>query len=351
MFIVWGTKSRQEDGGVVGDWCDQCGGVRFIGLTHYFRVSHVYYIPMGKGTYAGTLWRCTQCGKQEMCDMRTYARTLTQQEAWGRNMDEILQLTNPALHGRLSKQFAFQNEMAHRVQGIPSGPSYDVGNAPVQRAEVDPRMLEALNILGRFDVRREEVAAYLDRLQKWDYLTTSEREVLLHEIDAFTREDASFKAIVEFLKYLPTPSPDWMFGMGCVGYIVALIVGFSSVSFLQSWLWGPLFVIAALVLVVFCYSKIQTRYVRNWVNKVLIPRANQAHIDLSFFVSVLSELKSSSGLESRVNDMANNIATIADELAQRGQISLAPQTPMEQVRVEQTPIEQAPLAETEGSGG
>lgn len=36
MFVVWGSRSRQEDGGVVADWCDACHAPHFHRLVHYY---------------------------------------------------------------------------------------------------------------------------------------------------------------------------------------------------------------------------------------------------------------------------------------------------------------------------
>lgn len=202
-----GQKTRTEDGGVVADWCDVCGRVQLFRLTRIYSVGHVYYIPLGQGTLVGTARQCTLCGSERACDPSAYVCAMPQQEAMGRSVEDVLRATNPALESRLAKHRDFQHEMSQRVN---DAPSYDLGVAmPTgNTGSADQRMLAALQSLNGLDIRREDVANYLEQLRKWDYLATSEREVLLHEIEAFVKQDRETHAVINFLKTLPTPSPD-----------------------------------------------------------------------------------------------------------------------------------------------
>lgn len=206
MIFIWGKNTRKEVTGIVADWCDLCGGIRAFTLTNIYSVSHVYYIPLGKGTFVGTVRQCHQCGSEDNCDARLYVNPLSTDAMVGRTLDAILQITNPQLDATLKKQQDFQNELARRTPNNPSNiADFDLGIANIEQKTtgVDPRMLNALNVLGTFDMRRREVAEYMEQVRKWDYLTASERETLLTEINSFHKYETAMNAVVSLLRCFP----------------------------------------------------------------------------------------------------------------------------------------------------
>ena len=186
MLIIWGSKSRKEDGGVIADWCDVCRVPTFHGLVHVYRVGHIYYIPLGKGTYVGTNRKCAQCGTANSCNRNAYARSLTHQEALGRSIEEVLAATNPYFLEQIQKQRALENQVAQRM-APPTLPAFDLSPPSPPPVQPDPRMLAARQTLGSLDARDRNVSGFLERLQRWDYLTPPDREALLYEINAFVR--------------------------------------------------------------------------------------------------------------------------------------------------------------------
>lgn len=346
MFIIWGTKTREEDGGIVADWCDTCRAPSYHKLTHYFKVGHIYYIPLGKGTPAGTNRQCTQCGTTHSCNPSVYSRPLTHEEAIGRSFEEILQTTNPTLAETLHKQRAFEQQVAERIAQSADPATLASAVTPIG-GTADHRMLAALQTLGTLDARDKDVVQFMDRLQKWDYLTPSEREVLLHEISAFAAEDRKVNAALHFIKMLPTPTPNWISYLGCFGGLAILIGGFSTVPFLQSWLWGPLFVVGTTALLFFAYVKASDKAVRAWVEKTLVPQLRQRDVDVSYLVGLLASIKGNTGgVDEKIADMARNIDVIADELMSRGLLkleaesALAPPAPsMPEVPVQPAAVE------------
>lgn len=102
-------------------------------------------------------------------------------------------------------------------------------------------------------------------------------------------------------------------------WIVILVVGFSSVPFVQSWLWGPLFVIATFVVALMWYARVSAKKVRAWVNTVLVPRSQTTTINWMLFLAILSEMEAhQDGLDQRIKDMITNKDTIAEELMRLG---------------------------------
>ena len=322
MFVVWGTKSRQEEGGVIGDWCDVCHAPNFHRLIHFYKVSHIYYIPLGRGTYVGTNRQCAQCGTTNSCNMNAYPRAMTHQEAYGRSIEEVLAATNPFLLEQIQKQRSLEYQIAQRM-AQPALPSFDVATSSPPSGQADHRMMTALQTLRTLDARDRDVIGFTDRLQRWDYLSPSEREVLLHEIDAFAIDDHKVNAAIHFMRMLPTPTPGALTCLGCFGWFAIFVVGLAAVPFLQSWLWGSLYFIGSVVLWVFASGKATDRAVRGWVRKVLLPRSQQHNVDLRYFVGLLSGMKGNTGgYEEKIVDMVRNVDAIADELHKQGYLKM-----------------------------
>lgn len=309
MFVVWGTKLRTEDGGVVADWCTVCGAVHAFRLTNHFLVRHYQYIALGRGTYAHTSRKCVQCGAENICDPREYARILSSTEATGKTVEDILKTTNPRLGEQIQQRRDFQSEIERRMQeGVP-----ETGGG------LDPRMLAALDSLKDFDVRDETVTTYFVQLRKWDYLTLSEREVVLREIESFTNQQNAIKETIHFLKNLPAAEPGWVTPALFFSFVGALTIGFWTIPFLRSWLWGTLFVIAVLVITVSIGGAVSRGKVREWVGSILVPRGKIDRINFILLMEILDTMsKDTDGLEEKLKDMVTQLETIRAELNKRG---------------------------------
>ena len=60
MLIV-GDKIRKRNDGYCADFCPVCRAVRAFSITELNKVSHVYYIPLGRGESVGKEKACTVC--------------------------------------------------------------------------------------------------------------------------------------------------------------------------------------------------------------------------------------------------------------------------------------------------
>ena len=54
MFVVWGTKHKIKNVGVVGDRCEACGELAAFTVTDHFEAGHIYYISLTQGTLRAT---------------------------------------------------------------------------------------------------------------------------------------------------------------------------------------------------------------------------------------------------------------------------------------------------------
>jgi hypothetical protein len=107
MFIlIWGEKNRQERLGTVADWCPACRRPQAFAVTKYFRVSHIYYISLGRGSLVATARQCWECGRQYRCEEEDYAAFLPEAEAEQISLNELLQQSNPTLKEQLDTRRA-----------------------------------------------------------------------------------------------------------------------------------------------------------------------------------------------------------------------------------------------------
>jgi hypothetical protein len=95
MFIIlWGTKVRKEPLGAVGEWCHTCGKVRVFDVVKYHRASHLYYITIGRWKHISTLRECWRCGATYECRFGDYTAFLTDEEAKGLSLAQVVDRTN-----------------------------------------------------------------------------------------------------------------------------------------------------------------------------------------------------------------------------------------------------------------
>jgi hypothetical protein len=104
VIIIWGTKSRRERLGTVADWCPTCQGVQTFTVTKYFRVGHIYYISLGRGSLAATLRECWECGSQYHCEEEDYDEFLPEESVEQMSRSELVRQTNQYLEKRLQRQ-------------------------------------------------------------------------------------------------------------------------------------------------------------------------------------------------------------------------------------------------------
>jgi hypothetical protein len=104
VFVVWGTKTRREPWGAVADWCPACRAVRAFSVAKYFRVGHLYFIPLGRGSLRATVRECWECGAQYHCHTADYQQFVADEAAEQMSLAELVLQTNPWMEKRLRAQ-------------------------------------------------------------------------------------------------------------------------------------------------------------------------------------------------------------------------------------------------------
>lgn len=94
MFIVWGTKKVERNLGWVADYCPICNDTRTFRLIEMRMVSHIYYLPLGRGRPAGHVRWCKQCKYMQVSDPEKYSGTLKKNNV---PIEDLTDQTNPGL--------------------------------------------------------------------------------------------------------------------------------------------------------------------------------------------------------------------------------------------------------------
>jgi hypothetical protein len=89
---------------MVADWCPTCRGVQAFNVTNYFRVGHIYYISLGRGSLVATVRECSECGAQYRCEEDDYDQFFPEETVEQMSMSKLVRLSNRYLERRLQAQ-------------------------------------------------------------------------------------------------------------------------------------------------------------------------------------------------------------------------------------------------------
>ena len=93
MFIVWGRKVVRRKLGSVADFCPVCRNLGPFTLNVVRRVSHVYYIPLGRGDVLGHERTCQECRTPYQAKDTTYLQVARRRLPF----EELKRVTYPTL--------------------------------------------------------------------------------------------------------------------------------------------------------------------------------------------------------------------------------------------------------------
>ncbi len=162
MFIVWGTQSRQERLGMVADVCPYCRQLSAFTIVDHFRVSHLYYVPLGRGRHVQRSRQCGGCRQHFGFDPQRYAQPVSMPLAARMAADEMLYHTNPRLWARL--------------EGLERSLQHACGDEGA-----DERLRECARWVRWFATLGVETDAMLQSIGVWRSRTEDERDALLLE--------------------------------------------------------------------------------------------------------------------------------------------------------------------------
>lgn len=97
MFVFFGTKTREEQRGIVAEHCPRCGGVRPFKVIDYYHVGHLYYISVGRGSYQSSVVRCVDCQGEFAFVPHRYAEVIPTGAARNLSFEDLVGRSNPDL--------------------------------------------------------------------------------------------------------------------------------------------------------------------------------------------------------------------------------------------------------------
>lgn len=109
MLIVWGTKRVEKKLGWVSDYCPICDDARACRLIEVRMVSHVYYIPLGRGESAGHIRQCRHCKNKFTTDPTKYTRVTKDKRL---SVEALTDATNPTLIEGMAELFDLREKAA-----------------------------------------------------------------------------------------------------------------------------------------------------------------------------------------------------------------------------------------------
>ncbi len=110
MFIVWGTKRTERKSGWVADYCPICDDARACRLIEVRMVSHLYYIPLGRGELAAHLKQCKHCKNKFGTNPERYSGISKDKRA---SVETLTDETHPELIEGMAKLLDLRERAAH----------------------------------------------------------------------------------------------------------------------------------------------------------------------------------------------------------------------------------------------
>ncbi len=317
MIIIWGSKHRKNDLGVVAEWCDSCQSVQPAIVTEHYQVGHIYYIPLGKGTLKATSRQCMRCGGEFMAERSAYSAFLPAAQVRAVNTDDLMVRTNPGLADTIIERRQLEADLADQSTEL----SIDDEAPGATSGRPDPRVQEALSKLNQFDARDEDVRRFMGQLRSFASLDANGQAVLINEIDAYCDGNTKARQTVAFTRTLKSPP----FGTG--GCLLGLVVmvgaaaGIFALPFLQDWVWGSIVGVVAAGFGFVIYAILQGRATRAWVEKHVVPRMLEDQIDPQFFVGLLANIDTKDEeIDEKLREIAGEAEQIAEVLLEQGHL-------------------------------
>ena len=105
-MIIFGTTTREDVHGVVGDVCPECRRVRAFTVFDQFSSSHVYFIPIGGWTFHARIKKCWGCGNDFRARLKDYDDLIEHADAENMSLRRIVRKTNYPLAQWMAEQEA-----------------------------------------------------------------------------------------------------------------------------------------------------------------------------------------------------------------------------------------------------
>jgi len=321
MFFISGSNVRREEIGVVADLCPQCGRVRAHTISEYYRVGHIYFIPLGGGTLVGIGRECYACGAELQCDSHRYDRILDPGEADRMSLREIMEETNSRLVDFLESEGEFDRPVGRRepravadrrsADDSPTPPA-SAPPGPTLDAETEDRRAAAIRALAdHIDSDRQAVVLTRD-LRDVPRMSPTEREVLFERVDAFLDRCRRKADILRTVGNVAGSRPSG--GIGCLAGLLFAAVPLSAIWWVPlDWpTWGlVVYAIGLCIAGLIVAGFVMDLRDKHWLRGTLIPALEEADHDLGEAHEALAKVDR---CDSRIDESIRDVAGKADAL-------------------------------------
>ena len=237
FFFVSGSQSRRDELGVVADYCPRCRRIRPHRVAEYYRVSHVYFIPLGEGQNVGASRECFRCGTEYLCEPDDYATILDVSGARSLGLERLLRVTNPRLFRALEgegRDQEVQDQNPRPVRDVVAEPAPSRA-AATRRAGLDQateeRQTEALrNLSPHVDFDRQAVILSRE-LRELSQMAAGERDILFERVDEYLDRRRRLDAVLTLTEEAARSFPSGVTG---------LILGAVFLAAISAIWWVPL---------------------------------------------------------------------------------------------------------------
>jgi|GEM_PF-6436875 len=310
MFIIWGTKHKTKDVGMVVDRCESCRDTRIFLVTDHYEAGHIYWISLTQGAYKATSRKCNVCGSESICDKSEYDQIVPAADAKELEMADLLTLTNPRLYTII--------EQRKDLEAIATVSNPTDGEADGARLQL---MLNKLRELEGSDAAHE----LMTELEAWPTMTAEQRDDIVKQVDDLVVRTEMIQQTVRFIRNMSESFPqDPGCATGLFVFLAPLALFFMPMF--QNWPAGIALVVISLIVGVVAYIKVERTRVRNWVHKQLIPKAREQEIEYAVFLGLLSGIDGKDEtVDPKIRGMIGQLGEVVKILATEGLIELEQQ--------------------------
>lgn len=288
MRTFFGVINETHDLGVVAEHCPHCDRVTSCLLRRVRRGNYICFVKMAELSRESSCM-CTNClktfpGKPYW----SYAEVVPIRKARTLGIEDLLAKTNPILGDRI--------RLKEQIRELGGDECFVVAYDDVEGMRP-----------GRL---RDDL---LKRLLEWPHLAESQQAELSQQIGALARAWQFAREIAIGFPRSP----------GSPAYAVAILAGLVlfCLPLSNRWLWGTITAGAGLIVTLVVEQSLLRRSVSRWTRQVLIPEAQEVHVSLDHFVSVVDDIPSSKlGLTEDLWPVKDQLQHICETLIAEGKL-------------------------------
>jgi hypothetical protein len=200
MFVIHGTYTPQKKRGLAADVCPRCVEVRPFLVTDHYQVTHLYFIPLGSGTYQGSSQECQHCRLRVLCRPSIYDRILSPKEVDGLSEEQFIVATNPGLA-------LPEPQRAQWIEAVSDLTLF----VDVSKGETLPDL--ALKRLFKANLQPDRMRSFAERFDAWEDASLMARLALLTEAAAAVGGGQELRTAYYFAQTAMQAAPN---GAGCL---------------------------------------------------------------------------------------------------------------------------------------